>query len=121
MKPDLKSLFPHASESTIRRNPHLYSVCPFPSEVAQPDPAQALDRGGKKREAIKDGVEYRVAIIALRKRLADADNNVASFKNVQDSIAATLGIDDGDPRIQWEYGQIQTNGEQGLLVKIEMR
>lgn len=121
MKPDIKKLFPNASESFIKRNPHAYDLGAFSSQVPQPVVTSPLDRGVKKLKAFKGGVEIRVSIVALRKRLCDVDGNIGSFKPVQDAIASSLGIDDGDPRIQWEYGQIQTNGQEGLLVKIEMR
>lgn len=38
---------------------------------------------------------------------------------MRDAVAAWLGIDDGDPRVRWEYGQVETRGAQGVLVKIE--
>lgn len=119
MKPDLKSLFPNASKAFIAANPHLYHLDAIPAKVAKPIVAPALDRRDAKLKEGKDGVAVRVAIVALRKRLCDKDGNIGSFKPVQDAIADSLGIDDGDPRISWEYGQQQTNGQEGLIVKIE--
>lgn len=42
------------------------------------------------------------------------------MKALTDSIAKTLGLDDADPRMGWEYFQEKTAGEQGVLVKVEM-
>lgn len=39
------------------------------------------------------------------RRKLDSDNCGISFKHVQDGIAAVLGIDDGDERLDWRYQQ----------------
>jgi hypothetical protein len=35
----------------------------------------------------------------------DGDNLQSALKHVRDGIADWLGVDDGDPRISWEYDQ----------------
>ncbi len=35
----------------------------------------------------------------------DSDNLAGAFKHVRDALAKEIGIDDGSPRIQWEYRQ----------------
>lgn len=40
------------------------------------------------------------------------------MKPLTDAIAASLGVDDADPRLSWEYGQQQTRGEEGVFVKV---
>lgn len=65
------------------------------------------------------GSKLRIAIIAHRHRLIDSGNLVASFKAVQDAIAAWFRVDDYDSRVKWEYSQIRTAGQEGLSVKIE--
>lgn len=58
-----------------------------------------------------------VSLIRLERygRKMDADNNVASFKHVQDAIAAWLGADDGD--LEWAYAQaVDAEGCKGLRV-----
>lgn len=47
----------------------------------------------------------------------DDGNLGAAFKHVQDAIAKSIGIDDGDPRLRWEYHQITGSDEHA--VKIE--
>lgn len=46
-----------------------------------------------------------ITIARLAPRSLDSDNLAASAKHVRDGIADWLGIDDGDPRIEWRYGQ----------------
>ena len=116
---DLKTLFPNASKSTIARNPH--GLGSLPAKVAEQNPVPPLVRRCKRQSRDEASVGVRVTIIACRRRLQDDQNDVASKKGIQDFIAASLGIDDADPIIRWEYGQIQTNASEGLLVKIEMR
>lgn len=49
----------------------------------------------------------------------DADNNVGSFKHVQDAIAKWLGADDGD--VMWEYEQqTDADGCVGLRVTFQL-
>lgn len=47
----------------------------------------------------------RVRLTRLGPRKLDTDNNVSSFKHVQDAVAAWLFVDDGSERVTWEYGQ----------------
>jgi len=44
-------------------------------------------------------------IVRVGMRAMDSDNLARSAKAVRDGIADALGIDDGDPRIDWRYGQ----------------
>ena len=55
----------------------------------------------------------------LRKSFDD-DNLIASIKPLRDAIAASIGIDDGDKRIAFQYQQLQTKGREGVLVHIEV-
>jgi len=64
-------------------------------------------------------VEIIVTIIAFCRREADDDNNIASLKGIRDAIAESIGIDDGDGRIKFQYSQSETRGRKGVVVKIE--
>lgn len=37
----------------------------------------------------------------------DDDNLTMSLKAVRDQVAVWLGVDDKDPRVQWEYDQLR--------------
>lgn len=47
----------------------------------------------------------------------DTDNLSGAFKALRDRLAAWLGIDDGDERIDWEYRQ-EPGGDVGVRVEI---
>ncbi len=44
---------------------------------------------------------------------------MASLKPIRDAIACNLSIDDGSELISWEYGQCETKGTEGVIVKME--
>lgn len=79
-----------------------------------------LDGGKAKLGRSKRGVEICVRLVALRRRLLDSHDNARyACKPLVDAIAETLGIDDADPRVKWEYGQVETRGVEGVVVTIE--
>ncbi len=61
----------------------------------------------------------RVSLVAFRRNLLDRDAVSFQFKPLTDAVAATLGVDDDDPRVEWEWGQVKTDGEEGVVVKVE--
>lgn len=108
------------SESTRRRNPHLYpAVGGVAPEQRQQPAVSALEQIIQKRQKGKGSVEIYVTLISCRRRELDDDGNVAALKPLRDAIAASIGIDDGDGRIKFEYGQCEVHGEQGVIVKVE--
>jgi hypothetical protein len=50
-------------------------------------------------------VPCKVTITRYAPRDLDDDNLIGSAKSVRDEIAALLGVDDRDPRIEWKYWQ----------------
>lgn len=48
---------------------------------------------------------FVVRLVRFGKRRMDSDGLAISFKAVRDGIAAAMGIDDGDQRIDWQYSQ----------------
>lgn len=111
------------SESTRKRNPHLFSAAN--SQLAgterKQDPVPVLDPGKKTRARSKRGVVVCVTIIVLGNRFLDDDNVCAGCKSLRDEIAKTLGVDDGDKRVKWEYGFAQTAGPEQTLVRIALK
>ncbi len=47
------------------------------------------------------------------------DNLKASLKPLVDAISASLGLEDKDDRIVWQYGQTKTTGKPGVTVTLE--
>lgn len=53
-------------------------------------------------------------------RRLDDDNLAGALKATRDGIAAALGVDDGDSRVQWRYAQERCkSGEQRVVVTVE--
>jgi hypothetical protein len=88
------------------------------STKPQPNPVPALDQKSKVRRGGTRRVALVITIIRVGKAMLDDDNLSSSFKGVRDAIAKSFGIDDRDPRVKWEYGQTQTRGPTGSIVKI---
>ena len=81
---------------------------------------QPLDGGGKCVKSRTGGVVVVVTLIAFRHREIDDDSCSYSLVPIRDAIAASLGLDDADRRIRFQYGQVVTRARQGVLVKIEI-
>lgn len=112
------------SESTRKRNPHLFgAVGAVEANRPQRPTLPPLERNLQKPEGGAASFGFRITCVALRKRLVDGHDAVEySFKPLTDAIAASLGFkNDADPRLHWEYAQVLTSGEQGVIVKIETR
>lgn len=128
----------HVSDAIRRLNPDLFGVGRLPAAIPKPASAQALvgsaaqhnpgkARGsggaecqhrGRPIKTRPGGVYAVVTFVRHGRRLLDDDNLTASLKPIRDEVAAQLGIDDGDPRVRWECGQVETRGRQGVSVRI---
>lgn len=109
---------PHASESFKRLNPHLFGVGKLPP--AQPQRDGRLQPSAKDDPQAPGPRRVVVCLVGYRRRVLDDDNFVGACKHLRDAIAASLGLDDGDKRIRWEYSQHETHGREGVAVKIEV-
>lgn len=89
-------------------------------QKSQPDPPGALDRKLARRPRRKASPVVRVTIVSCRRDYLDSDSLGTSHKGLRDEIAAQLGVDDGNPAIEWEYDQILTRGETGTMIKLEL-
>ena len=94
--------------------PDLRPVSPAVAQpLGRPSPPAHAGQGRRPRRLV-------VSLIGLRRRPLDDDNYNGACKHLRDAIAASLGIDDGDKRICWQYQQLQTRGREGVLVRIEI-
>jgi hypothetical protein len=50
-----------------------------------------------------------VTLTRLAPRKLDDDNAVGGHKHVRDQVAAWLGVDDADQRVEWRYAQERAN------------
>lgn len=125
----------NVSESTRRRNPHLYPVVgPIQGAVRKHDIASALEckvsgKGNRRSKVAvcreSGGPFYRVTLVAFQRILQDSDRAIGGLTDLRDVIADWLLPDvsqrmrDSDKLIHWEYGFVQSNGEEGVAVRIE--
>lgn len=116
----MKSEFPNASDSFKRLNPHLFgAVGGLRNKKPEPNPLRALEQKPKARSGRARRILFSIEIVSARRRLLDDDNLAAGAKGLRDSVAASCGIDDNDPRVEWIYHQIKTRGKPGTIVKIQ--
>jgi len=118
----IRRMFPNATKSTKRRNPELYGGNAVGAgKITSPERNKVLPLvGAVKAQRQRTGqVVICVTFLACRHRELDSDSNVYSIKPLRDAVAATLGIDDADARVRWQYAQVQTRGQEGVLVRIE--
>lgn len=109
--------FPNHVQAQIRRQLADSGGAPVLPTVAKPvrlSPAARADspQAGRPRRVV-------VSIISLRRRTLDDDNWIGGCKHLRDAIAASLGVDDGDNRIRWQYLQIKSAGRPATIVIIE--
>lgn len=111
----------NASESFKRRNPHLYGnqVGKVEASQSKPAPVQTLVSGKQKQQGGPRRLGIVISMCVHRRRIVDDDNNVGSCKPLRDAIAKSIGLDDGDKRIAWQYTQLPTRGSEGIQVTIE--
>jgi hypothetical protein len=60
----------------------------------------------------------RITLTRLAPRRLDSDNLAGSMKAVRDGVADAIGIDDGDQRLDWQYGQ-RKSSEYGVEIVIQ--
>ena len=91
-----------------------------PVEAGVVEHPAALERKTSKQQGGKRGLAVVVSLVACVRKEYDSDNLYGAIKPLRDAIAATLGLDDADKRIRWEYAQSCTRGQTGVIVKIEI-
>lgn len=115
---DLLQRFPYASEAFLIANSDPPAGLGSPER--KPDPLQALGDGQKVQPNCRNGLVVRIVLISIRRREIDDDNLASGFKHLRDCIAKTLGVDDRDKRVRWEYGCVLSRGPEQTIVKITL-
>ncbi len=95
-------------------------VRPVEADRSKPATARALDDRIAKHKGLPRGLAVRVVLVARRKRLLDPDAVAFAFKPGTDLVCASLGIDDADPCVEFEWRQVKTNFREGVMVHIEL-
>lgn len=112
----LKAKFPHASEAFITANA---SVGGLGTPKLQHNPRPPLGHSSKKQKGGKRGLVAVITIIKCGPGCADDDNIGTGAKPLRDAIATSLGVDDGDKRLRWQYRGLDSSGPTGTLVIIQ--
>ena len=86
---------------------------------SQQNSLPALDGSHNERRGRKSRVVLVVTIVRVGKELDD-DNLQGACKGLRDAVAKSLAVDDRDKRVRWEYGQVQSGGRKGCIVKFEL-
>lgn len=110
------------NEEFRKRNPQVFgsAVGAVATRVGEQGQVAALVKDPPRQPRRKGGLAVVVTIIACRNRLCDDDNSgMGGGKALRDAIARSLAIDDGSPRIRFEYAQAHTTGTEGCIVKLE--
>ena len=64
--------------------------------------------------------QFTITLTRVAPRKLDDDNLASGFKAVRDGVADWLGIDDGSPRIKWEYAQHKgASGHYSAWVRVQ--
>lgn len=109
------------SESFKRKNPEFYPAHSYGIRSLETKVSKFDKWGEGQNTELEKGaalLAYRVSLVVLSRRLMDSHDNLPfSLKPLADAIAESLGVDDS--KITWEYGQVKTSGQPGVVVKIE--
>lgn len=94
----------------------------------QPETGRALEQDLSRRRSGQAGLAggadtasgccVEVDLIACVHRRCDDDNITAGCKPLRDAVAASLGLDDGDPRLIFRVHQVVGSGPEGTLVMV---
>jgi len=99
-------------------NAGLFAVSPPENPKRERHPLSTLDKKSNGEFRRKTAVGYCVTIVSFRHKELDDDNLIAGAKSLRDAIATSLGVDDRDKRLSWEYHQVITRGAEGTLVNV---
>ena len=109
------------SNDVLARSPELRDALGgLGASKPKQNPRPALEPKPRKHPSRTRRLEIIATLIRIGGSRLDPDNLATSFKPLQDAIANTLELDDGDSRIEWQYRQIGAGkAETGTIVKIE--
>lgn len=116
--PRNQALIRQAQASIGRQSPAPTPVGRVEDPQRKPHKVPALDARAEAHPGGQRGLVVVVTFIHCSVSEIDEDNLVSGAKPLRDSVAASLGVDDRDRRIKWEYRQCIGEGPEGTLVKI---
>ena len=121
--PTGNEIIANCGEAVRRLNPDVFGLGGL-GATEHSKQTRALVKGAQAQPAsarpIRTGCQITITITAYLGRRIDPDNLAHALKPLQDAIADWIGIDDGDERVRWEYGQVETRGSTGTVLKVEV-
>lgn len=84
-----------------RNNSREHWTAQHPHNAAEKQAAWAHTLKALDRRTFR--APMRITIVRFGDRAMDSDGVAAAAKYVRDGIARAIGIDDGDPRLDWRY------------------
>jgi len=108
----------NVSDAVKRLNPHLYGLVTV--SPAKPQRSGQRQSQATNADKARGSGSLVISLVGFRHRLLDSDNFTGACKILRDQIANSLNIDDGSNFVTWQYGQIHSTGNEGLLVRIEL-
>lgn len=116
----------HVSESTRQRNPALFGVGGLRSPNHKSNTLHEAKKANRAQASRKSrvgkgiGPILRVTIVVCRNKITDSDGaEQLPTKWLRDAIAKSFDLDDADSIIQWQYSNLLTRGQPGVIVMIE--
>jgi hypothetical protein len=103
---------------SIKSDTDFRPVAGLPAAIGQRHVVVKSPKGDANEKGIPRSVV--VSFVCFRSRPCDDDNLQFGCKWIRDAIANSLNIDDGHKRFKWQYGQLQTNGPEGVSVTIQI-
>lgn len=118
----------HVQKRLIKDNPGVFNPVgglqnPKPESNSGGTDAGTVRRQARRKIGMAGGSgqgRVLVTIVSYRRKLLDGDNLQGGAKSLRDAIADTIGMDDADPRLKFEYAQVITTGKCGTAVKIDV-
>jgi len=109
------------SKSFLARNATLLAALAA-GAAARAEPGRRSQSPNCRLDRPTPRLGYCVTIIQCRHRLLDAHDSLPfSVKPLVDCVTEWLGYaSDSDPALRWEYGQIETKGQEGVIVRIQL-
>jgi len=99
------------------REQNIRPVARLSTPKRERDDVGATTKGDAHEDRGTRGVV--ISFVCFRSRPCDDDNLQFGCKWLRDAIANSLGIDDGDKRLRWQYQQLKTDGPEGVSVTIQ--
>ena len=112
----------NCSPAVQRLNPHLFGGAVDSRTASGAKPKRRRESENRGVETAAPSPRLCITLVQYRRKLLDGHDSLAfAVKPTVDLITEHLGFtSDSDPRLRWQYGQVETKGKEGIMVKFEL-